>query len=197
MIEYKTERVDPLYEEELLKINASFGWQLIDSQEVYNESTHIENASVSSYGNGFIGGFMKGFTGNDGKINLQTHTKVTNYITLRFGRDTKMPSYDKLTELEEQFYSNANVVEPKKPNAITAITVIGVILIVVSVIMAIAEGTAAELWEIAVCIVFPLAFIPLTIAAWARYRKKSQYHEDCISRAVTALSEAQEIIDEG
>ena len=95
MIEYKTERVDPNYEASTLEINSVFGWQLIESQEVYNESTHVTGATVKSYG-----AFMQGFTGRDGRVDVQTHTNVTNYIAMRFGRDTQMPGYGRLKELE-------------------------------------------------------------------------------------------------
>lgn len=190
MIEYKTERVDPRYEDNTLEINASFGWQLIESQEIYNESTRITGVNVKSYN-----AFMQGFTGNDGKVDVQTYTDVTNYIAMRFGRDTQMANYEKIKDLENSFYANMNIAEPKKPKILTAITVIGIILIVISIIMAIAEGTAAEIWEIAVCIIFPIVFIPITIYAWKSYNKRQTLFTNALSESIDILAEARSIID--
>ena len=190
MIEYKTERVDPAYEDPTLEINATFGWQLIESQEVYNESTRVTGATVKSYG-----AFMQGYTGKDGRVDLQTQTNVTNYIAMRFGRDTQMPGYGRLKELESQFYSYTNVVQPKKPVKRTAVAAIGTILIIISVIMAIAQGTAAEAWEIAVCVLFPVIFIPAAVFGWISYRKKTARYNTAIDRATDILGEARDITD--
>ncbi len=192
MTEYKTERVDPNYEDSTLEINSVFGWQLIESQEVYNESTHVTGATVKSYG-----AFMQGFTGRDGRVDVQTHTNVTNYIAMRFGRDTQMPGYGRLKELESEFYACTSVAEPKKPNLITAIAAIGTALIIISIIMAIANGTAAEGWEIAVCVVFPVVFIPLAIFGRINYKKKMSLYRSSISRAGDILEEAREMTDGG
>lgn len=190
MIEYKTERVDQNYEDSTLEINSIFGWQLIESQEVYNESTHVMGATVKSYG-----AFMQGFTGKDGRVDVQTHTNVTNYIAMRFGRDTQMPGYGRLKGLESEFYAYTSVTEPKKPKLITAIAAIGTALIIISIIMAIANGTAAEGWEIAVCIIFPVVFIPLAIFSRTSYRKKMSRYQRSINQASNILSEARAITD--
>ena len=77
-----------------------------------------------------------------------------------------------LKELESEFYVCTSVAEPNKPNLITAIAAIGTALIIISIIMAIANGTAAEGWEIAVCIAFPVVFIPLAIFGRMNYKKR-------------------------
>ncbi len=190
MTEYKTERVDPAYEDSTLRINAAFGWQLIESQEVYNESTKVTGANVKSYG-----AFMQGFTGKDGKVDVKTHTDVTNYIAMRFGRDTLMPDYDEITALEKRFYEYTAVSEPKKPTKRTVIAAIGTIIIVISVILAIINGTAAEPWEIGVCVAFPLIFIPYTILGWTGYRRKLNRYNNSIDTAAAIMNRAINIID--
>ena len=47
---------------------------------------------------------MQGFTGDDGKVTttIDTAKTVTNYVTLQFRRDTAIPNYAKLVELEHK-----------------------------------------------------------------------------------------------
>lgn len=170
MTEYRTERAEPSQADNVASIYSGFGWQLIDAQEVYNENTVIDGVDVHS-----CGAFMQGFTGNDGKINVRRHVDVTHYVIMKFARDTAMPYYDRLAELERTFENNLGISarRPNPPKVFTGITAIGVILIVISVIMAVINGTAAEGWEIAVCIGFPVITIPVTVVRWLRYKKRS------------------------
>ena len=190
MIEYKTERVLPQYESNILQVNASFGWQLISSQEIYNESTEIAGVDVKSYG-----AFMQGFTGNDGKINVRTYKNVTNYVSMRFGRDTRMPDYDKICALENEFYSSISARQPKKPATLTAIGVIAMIIVIISIINAISSGISAELWEILVCIAVPVIFIPLIILKWRSYKKNTALYERMQDDAADALTAAQQLVN--
>lgn len=190
MIEYRTERIDPRYEESTLKTYAAFGWTLIDSQEIYNENTEISGAEIKQYG-----AFMQGYTGHVGKIDMKSTTRVTHFLSMRFGRDTQMHGYEQLRELEEKFYACASTPNPKTPVKRTAITVIGIILIVLSIIFAIVDGTQAEPWEIAVCIIFPLVFIPLTIFGWSQYRKRLSQYEYAIITGRNIIAQACAIVD--
>ena len=168
-------------------IYSGFGRQLIDAQEVYNENTVIDGVDVHSYG-----AFMQGFTGNDGKINVRRHVDVTHYVIMKFARDTAMPYYDRLAELERTFENNLGISarRPNPPKVFTGITAIGVILIVISVIMAVINGTAAEGWEIAVCIGFPVITIPVTVVRGLRYKKRSAACDAAYERARQALDGA-------
>ena len=103
----------------------------------------------------------------------------------------------RLKEPESEFYACTSVAEPKKPNLITAIAAIGTALIIISIIMAIANGTAAEGREIAVCVVFPAVFIPLAIFCRINYTKKMSLYRSSINRAGDILEEAREMTDGG
>lgn len=190
MIEYRTERVAPQNEDNIIEILGAFGWQPVSSQEVYNESTEIAGVDVTTYGDGFVGGFMKGFTGKDGTINIRQRKNITNYVTLRFARDTNMPNYSELKELNEEFESKLSVDEPKKPVKRTAVTVIGMAIILISVIMALVESNSAEIWEIIICVLFPLITIPLTVISWVKYKKNKNYYYYIQDRLNTIYNQA-------
>lgn len=193
MIEYRTERVNPQYVNEIIETLATFGWVVVSSQEIYNESTEVVGVEVKSYGDGFIGGFMSGFTGKDGSINVKQRKNVTNYTVVQFARDTDMPNYEKLKRLNAEFESKLGVPEPKKPIIRTAITAIGMLLIIASVIMAIAGASSAEIWEIVVCVVFPVAMIPLTVMGWIFYKRKLRQYDLAQIALRTIYSEALEL----
>ncbi len=190
MIEYKTERVDPAREDYVIKRNSTFGWSLVNAQEIYNESTELAGINVKEYG-----AFMQGYTGQPGKIDVKTVKKVTNYTTMRFARDTQMPGYEKLKQLEASYETYSNVRMPNKPIKRTVITIIGILIIFISIILAIADGTQAEVWEILVCVIFPIVFIPLTIVGWVKYRKRVAGYEEMCGLADKTWNEAYKIVN--
>lgn len=171
MIEYRTERLAPQEEDGVTGILGAFGWTPISSQEVYNENIEVVGVEVKSYGS-----FMQGFTGKDGRIDIKQRKNVTNYVVVKYGRDTEMPNYERIRELNEDFENKLNVSEPKMPTKRTAITVIGVLIILVSIILALVESNSAEIWEICVCVIFPLVMIPVTVSGWLSYKKKLNYY---------------------
>lgn len=99
-----------------------------------------------------------------------------------------------LSELNSEFESKLNVTEPKKPVKCTAITVIGTLLIIISIIMALIEGASALLWEILVCVIFPVIMVPITVLGWLRYKKNLEYYNSVIYRLNEIYSEAQSLI---
>lgn len=194
MTEYRTERVAPEQESYVTELLSTFGWVLVDSREIYNESTEIVGVDTTVYGDGFIGGFMKGWTGKDGSVNVRTRTNVTNYVTLKFGRDTAMPNYTKLKALNDEFESKMGYPEPKKPVPITVIGAIAVLVILISIVMAIINGTGAELWEILVCVLVPCLFVPIIAVLWVRYKKKIRLFDATVYRLREILDEAQALL---
>ena len=150
MIENRTERVTPEQEEDVISALANFGWQLADAQEIYSESTDIKGVSVKFYDDGLIGGVMQGLTGNDGKIDVNTVKTVTNYVTLHFIRDTSMKYYQTLKEQEEIWAAAVFQEEPKKPVKRTAVCAVGFAIFLISVILALINGTQAEIWEMGI-----------------------------------------------
>lgn len=191
MTEYRTERVSPQNENAVIEMLSAFGWVLTSAQEIYNESTDIDGADVKVYGS-----FMKGFTGNDAKINFNQRKTVTNYIVLKFERDTEMPNYLQLSELNNEFEDKLNIPEPQKPVKRTAVTVIGTVLILISIIMAIVNGTEALLWEILVCVMFPAVTIPITAAGWLKYKRNVTHYDAVLYRINEIYDEAQKLLED-
>lgn len=50
MKEHRTERVSPGTENDVIEILAQFGWELVNSQEIYNEHTEVDGVEVTTYG---------------------------------------------------------------------------------------------------------------------------------------------------
>lgn len=109
-MEYCTQRVSPEYEQDLIQLMHSFGWQYVSSQEFYHESEEIVDVQAHSYG-----GFMQGWTGNDGRLDVKTQKNITHFVSVRFQRDPQMPQYETLKKLQEEFESKMNENPPKKP----------------------------------------------------------------------------------
>lgn len=194
MIEYRTERVAPEYEQSVVNILGNFGWQLIDSQEIYNERTEVTGVDATVYGDSFAGAFMRGWTGSDGKINVRQRTTVTNYVALRFGRDTQMENYSRLAELGNEFESKMSVAEPKKPKVRTGILCAGVIILIISVILAVIDGTSPEFYDFVIIAVFAAVMIPLTVLGWIRYKKKIADYNLVQQRLLAILEEADGLL---
>lgn len=183
MKEYKTMRISPDEEVSVIETLAVFGWNLEDSKEIYNESNELVGVNVDSkvktYGDGIIGGFMAGWNGDEGKVerkvSLKTEKKVTHYISLRFSRETSLKNYARLKELEEEYFRGNDSKEylplPKKPVVFTVIASVVLAIILIS-LCTLFVGAKAEIWEIVVCAVVPIVFIPLLIVFWVKYSKK-------------------------
>ncbi len=194
MIEYRTEKVDPSVKDDVIEVLSAFGWKAISSEEIYKEDTEVVGVDVKSYGNGIVGSFMRGFTGKDGEVNVRKHTTVTNYVELKFARDTEMQGYSQVKALNEEFENKMNVSAPHKPIIRTAVCVIGIALIIVSIILALIQNTSTELWEIIVCVVFPIVTILLTIIGWKHYKKELAIYEDTCSRLNEILTQSLNIV---
>lgn len=177
MKEFKTFRVSPEEENDVVTLYSRFGWVLEDSREVYNESQEIVgvNQKVTSYG-----AYMRGFTGNDGKVEteVQTRTNVTHYITLRFSRETSIEGYGKLVNLENAFMNaeepayrpHVKPVKNSPPIIVTVVAAIAIIVVIISLLQATA-GVEGELWEYVVCAVVGVAAVLAIIISWVLYVK--------------------------
>ncbi len=79
--ETRSIQVAPSEEQSTIELYQLFGWELKSSQEIYNQSSHLERDGDS--------------------INQVTTT--TNYVKLVFQRDTEMKNYKELAALERQY----------------------------------------------------------------------------------------------
>ncbi len=131
MKEYKTLKVKPFEETETIQYYESFGWKLDETREVYNENQEVVGEKVTSYNS-----FMRGFTGNDGKVEVQTRTNVTHFLTMRFSRDTNILNYDKISALQQEFENTEfepHYENPDSPVMLTIIAVFGFATIILPV----------------------------------------------------------------
>lgn len=79
--ETRSIQVAPSEEQSTIELYQLFGWELKSSQEIFNQSSHLERDGDS--------------------INQVTTT--TNYVKLVFQRDTEMKNYRELADLERQY----------------------------------------------------------------------------------------------
>ena len=194
MIEYSSHNIDPSVENSFLQLKSSFGWQLVDSNEVYNENTYVSDVKVTTYGNDLFGGFMSGFTGSDGKVQVNTKTEVTNYIHVTLARDTDIPNYEKICDNEDRFWTYANASEPKKPTVLTAVFTMLSMLMIASLITSAVNGTAIAVWEIVMGVTVPVAAAIILFFAWKRYKKKMNLYDYGMQQAEELLTESQSLL---
>ena len=97
-LEVKSMDVSPDEEESLLAIMYTFGWRLREGQRISNRTTTPRGA-VTYQGVTFI----------------HSETEVDEYSSLIFERDTRMIGYDRLTELEAEFWELSEHVTERRP----------------------------------------------------------------------------------
>lgn len=80
-MEYKTVDVKNEEEQNTIKFWGQFGWNLKNSQRVYNKSSHLEDRGGSTY----------------------SVTETMDFTKIIFERDKSMPNYAKIVSLEEEY----------------------------------------------------------------------------------------------
>lgn len=110
MLETKSLTVSPQEEQSIINVWTNFGWSLKSSQEINDTDSHLERRGDTLY-------------------NVTTNK---NYVKLVFERDTKMENYDKVSALEDKFYTLINK-EPELQHVKISgiITVIGLLIYVI------------------------------------------------------------------
>lgn len=86
-LEIKSVDVENEEEEKVITVFQSFGWKLKSSQRVFNQSSTPRGAI--SYEN---------------LTYIHSETQTIDFTKLVFERDTKMPNYGEIVELEEEFW---------------------------------------------------------------------------------------------
>ncbi len=195
MYEYKTEKVDPSSQQNVINAYALFGWELVSSNETYHESTEITgvHTDVRSYGE-----FMQGFTGKDGVATTQydTVTHVTNFVTLQFRRETTMPHYAQLTALEQEFeatnYPRFTKKAPSRTAAVvpTVVAAIAFAILAISLIQALVVPVEIESSDYIIIAILCAVIVIAVLAAvvlFRRYKRdkkeyaqaQENYQEEC------------------
>jgi len=86
MLETISKKVSPRNEQHTINVMSCFGWKLKSSQEVNVSDSHLENR----YGE------------------LYSVTNKEHYVKLLFEREKETSNYDKIVELEREYYSILN-----------------------------------------------------------------------------------------
>lgn len=76
--------VEPYKENATIELYESFGWEFYNSQTIDSKDTHLE----------------------DGGTVIWSVTEHTNYVKLQFKRDKNIENYNKLAELEKEYFNN-------------------------------------------------------------------------------------------
>jgi hypothetical protein len=92
-IETKKIVCSPGEENRLINHYTQFGWTLAHRDEVYSQSQHITGAN--SYSLALTDDFAVGHT------NVTSYTTTTNYVNLLFQRDSLLPHYSELKQLDQ------------------------------------------------------------------------------------------------
>jgi hypothetical protein len=116
----KTMTVPPEYETDAIQLWMTFGYDLLNNQEVLAKDTRLEQGVLDSF--------------------ADTYTQVTetiHYIKLTFQRETNIPHYAELKRLEQEYDSLPHPGEPPQKNGIIKIffglmlcTIPGIIFII-------------------------------------------------------------------
>lgn len=94
--ESKSISVAPAQEQDVIAKHEMFGWQLLSSNEVYNQDSHLEQRGDE----------------------IWNVTNTTNYVKLVFQRDTEIPNIEKIRSLEKEYwhYNEISAVYPSAPS---------------------------------------------------------------------------------
>ena len=81
MIETAVKKVAPYEEEKTINYMTRFAWKLTHTQEINTSDSHLETRNGDLY----------------------SVTEKENYVKLTFERDTNMPNYKRIVELEKEY----------------------------------------------------------------------------------------------
>lgn len=122
----RTMTVPPEYETDAIQLWMSFGYELLNNQEVLSKDTKLEQ------------GILDAFT--------DTYTQVTetiHYVKLTFQRQTNIPNYSELRQLEQEFENLAHPGDSPEKNGIVKI-LIGLVLCTIPGIIFIIQDMGYE-----------------------------------------------------
>ena len=123
MTETKSMKVSTEQEQECIDSMRDFGWEFKSSQEINVKDSHLESRGGSLY----------------------NVTTSENYVKLVFSRDTNMPHYAELKQLENTYYSTL-AAQPSPISGKTA-AVLFVLLIFPCVLYIISKTKQRKEWE--------------------------------------------------
>ena len=181
MKEYKTLRADPEEADKLIPHQEVFGWKLENTQEIYSENQEITGmvgGTISSGQSSYVYGGGANSTGSSAtNMTVLSRTNVKHFISMRFSRETTMPNYAELKDLEKQYekldkeYNECVTYFPvNKPIRIT----IGGIIVAAVCAFLTGGGLSAAEYESCIFLVPVALSVGLIVLMWKRYKKKKQ-----------------------
>ena len=199
MIEYRTDRVSPEEEENMMTLRTAFGWQFMNASEVYNQSQRITGISARAYGQheGFIGGVIDGMHAGGPDIQATVHstTDTTNYVTLYFARNTAIPGYEKIKQLErESWYFIDKMCYPKKPKLFAILLTGYILLMIAAAIGVFSSGDSPEPIDLILIVPFVILLIGHLIQR-SVYRRKERKNNMFLRIVQDRIAQAQKIME--
>lgn len=97
-IEFKSIDIDVEEEQKFIMAFQNFGWRCVGSQRIYNQTTKPTGAIQ-----------FQNYT------YIHSVTDTVDFVRLSFERDKKMPNYDEIVELEDEFWELAFNINYDKP----------------------------------------------------------------------------------
>jgi len=125
MKETKFIEVNPKAVNSTIETWACFGWELMGQpQEIFSQATHRTQETDKHYSS--------------------EYTTTTNYVKITFQRDTSLPNYAKLVELEKTY----NISSPVSPVSPALFGCLWIVLILIGLIAFIIPGVILLVWRI-------------------------------------------------
>ena len=153
MVESKSLKVAVEQEQNCIDDMANFGWELKSSQEINVKESHLEKGSYSD--------------------TIYSVTTSEHYVKLVFSRDTAMPNYSRVTQLESEYYTLLGQ-KPVKPASFSFFTAL------ILLFVAIAPG---------------ILYIVFKIMGYSKYKKNyNEWYSNFSKRGNEILSEAHQLI---
>ena len=97
-LEIKNLNVENEEEEKIITVFQGFGWKLKSSQRIFNQ-TSVARGAVSYQNLTYI----------------HSENETVDFTKLVFERDTEMPNYDEIVELEEEFWRLSDICPSSRP----------------------------------------------------------------------------------
>lgn len=161
--ETKTINVKPANEESTIELYQNFGWELSTTQEILNTDSHLEQKLDGVY----------------------SVTTKQHYIRLVFSRDTTMPNYQKLVELENEFY------KIKVPNRMSFWTWIWILATGICVSI-----SFFQTGEVLPGIIALVLGIGLGILSFAVIQKNHEKYRAATHKKLEILKEAESLLED-
>lgn len=201
MLEYKTLQCRPEQVDATCQAMQAWGWKVEQTQEVYNENTEVISNETYLAGKRDIFGNYYDLHYESNPI---TQKNVTHYISIRLSRNKNMPNYERIRQLEEEYYN------PKEKSPYVAIahpsskvsTAVGILCLILfawifALIGSILSHSSSYLTIVIVVLVVVIAlFTPIIVVAHKNDKARLQIYNQEVQKNERAVEEYKKRLEE-